>query len=465
MAERPDIVLFMVDQMRHDQIGWASGGHFETPNLDRLAGRGCIFENGYSAATTCGPARMALLTGLHPHRHPVQQNRIALHEGFWTLPRALRAAGYQTAAVGKMHLAPVHADHGFDTLRLVEHLGAQGLDLSTEAAQRDQTDDYHVWLEANGYTDSRYRDGELRRDGPGSSRFPYGPDVHPTGWVQREALEVLERRDPSRPLYLVVSFPHPHAPYNPPEPFRSMYDPADSILPPTGFEVNEGFPAHFTERFAEQGRGIKRVDPNDPEPLKRWLATIRGLVKHIDDAAGAVLDRLDLDRTLVWFTSDHGDYSGHRGLLRKKPWLPMEDLARVPLCAAGLDIAAGHRTSQLAQSFDFVRTSLDFAGLEPPAALDMDSRSLRPLLVDGVTDPDRPVFCSAFGWNMVRRGSCKLVRWEAWNTQLLFDLDDDPIESIDRATDPAYAADLADLLELNRANLDRPVLPVDAAPV
>ncbi len=89
MAPRPDIVVVMTDQQRHDQVGYASDGHFETPNLDRLAASGCTFDHAYSASTVCVPARNALLTGLHPHRVPTQANGLALREGFWTLPRAL----------------------------------------------------------------------------------------------------------------------------------------------------------------------------------------------------------------------------------------------------------------------------------------------------------------------------------------------------------------------------------------
>ena len=125
--ERPDLVLLMTDQQRHDQVGFESDGHFETPNIDRLARDGVVFERAYSASTTCVPSRVALLTGLQAHRVPTQINQYALREGFWTVARALQDAGYETALIGKMHFAPVHAQHGFETMRLCEHLLGQGL--------------------------------------------------------------------------------------------------------------------------------------------------------------------------------------------------------------------------------------------------------------------------------------------------------------------------------------------------
>ena len=154
MPTRPDIVLIMTDQQRFDQVGYASGGHFETPNIDRLAAGGVIFDRAYSASTVCVPSRVALLTGLQPHRVPTQENRFALREGFWTVAHELRRAGYETALIGKMHFAPVHARHGFETMRLCEHLSAQGLGaLSKERS--DEVDDYHDWLVSRGLTDWR----------------------------------------------------------------------------------------------------------------------------------------------------------------------------------------------------------------------------------------------------------------------------------------------------------------------
>src|SRR5262249_9430450 len=153
--------------------------------------------------------------------------------------------------------------------------------------------------------------------------FPYDHALHPTGWIENETREFLARRTRDRPLFLVVSFPHPHAPYNPPEPYASMYDPADSQLPATGFEVNEALPPLFRDSMREFGkRPTPRVDPNDLDGLREFLAQVRALVKQIDDSVGRIVEGLNLDNTVVFFTSDHGDYSGNRGMLRKTPWIP-----------------------------------------------------------------------------------------------------------------------------------------------
>jgi arylsulfatase len=463
VTKRPNIVLFMTDQQRFDQVGYASGGHFDTPNLDRMARRGVTFENAYSASTVCVPARVALMTGAEPHRVPTQENQMALREGFWTVAHALRNAGYETALIGKAHFAPVHAQHGFDTLRLCEHLYSQGLGpLSRE--RDDSLDDYHHWLVANGYSDWRSddmarqirrakSDGDAVRHEVGTEAFPLGPDVHPTGWVERETAELLDRRDPSRPLFLVVSFPHPHAPYNPAEPYASMFDPADSQLPDDGYEVNEGLPLAFQLAFLA---APTRDAAADERVLRRLLATIRGLIKHIDDAIGRLVARLDMSSTLVAFTSDHGDYAGHRGILMKTPWLPFDDLARVPLFYAGHGVAGGRVLSGLVQSYDIARTALDFAGVDA-GTREFDCRSLRPLLNDPAQpeDLDRAVFtCTGMSWPMVRHRNHKYSLNTTQREVVLFDLDRDPSESVNLADDPDYAGvrrDLSERLDRRRA--------------
>jgi choline-sulfatase len=436
----PDLVLFMTDQQRADQVGFASGGHFETPALDALARRGVAFDAAYSASTVCVPSRSALLTGMHPHRVPTQENGLALREGCWTIARALRDEGYQTALVGKMHFSPVHASHGFDTMRLAEHIEAQNLGpMSLERG--DTTDDHRPWLDAH----------------PDVAPL----DAHPTSWVEREAAEVLARRDPTKPLFLVVSFPHPHAPYDPPPPYDTMYDPADSTLPATGYDANEGLPLVFQLATASSPT---RDDAASTAHLRRFQATVRGLVRHIDDAMGRLIDRLDLDRTVVAFTSDHGDYAGNRGLMRKHPWIPFDDLARVTMVMAGAGVDGGRRIAEPVQSFDITTTFLACAGAAPPAGVELDGIDLRPVL-DGTAPPpaDRAVVCgTTIGWPMVRRGRFKRIEHDEHGYPVLFDLEADPAERDDLAGDPAHAATLEELGALLEAAMARPAVDVPA---
>jgi arylsulfatase len=457
-GKRPDLVLIMTDQQRHDQIGYASGGHFETPTLDSLAARGVIFDTAYSASTTCVPARSALLTGILPHRLPSQENGAALREGFWTVAHELRRSGYETALIGKMHFAPVHSNHGFETMRLCEHIKWQGLG-PLSSARGDEVDDYHGWLQQRGLADWRYT-----HDTWWTPPMPrgYPPEAHATAWIEQETSSFLAARDRRRPLFLVISFLHPHAPYDPPQPYASMYDPAESILPAEGFEANGRLPLVF--QLAVDGSRT-RVEARDATKVRSFLATVRGLIRQIDDAVGRLMERIDLDETFVFFTSDHGDYSGHRGLMRKTPQIPFDDLARVPLFVTGGDVVGGRRVVPLVQSSDFALTCLDVAGVVPPDDVEFDSRSLRPILRDaaGADDRDREVVCGTGtpGWPMIRRGRYKYMQHiEHFDDAqcALFDLEADPGEQVNLFDDAAHR-DIGRTLALRlRANTSRPVL-------
>jgi choline-sulfatase len=423
----------MTDQQRYDQVGYGSDGHFQTPNLDRLAAEGVVFDTAYSTSTTCVPARVGLLTGLLHHRVPKQgKRRFSLQEGFWTLAHALRNAGYETALFGKMHFSPVRAQHGFETQRLVEHL------TDAQLADGPDDDDYHRWLVSQGVDDWRALFSPTKKT---PSTFPYDASLHPTAWIEQETLSFLRTRSRDRPLFLIVSFPHPHAPYNPPASYLDLYDPADARLPNDTAEANATLPTKFRMAFERFGTRVPpRVDPANPKPLRGFLTKVRALVKQIDDSVGAIARELDLDRTVVFFTSDHGDWAGHRGAMRKIPWLPFDDLARVPFFVSGAGVASGRRVASLVQSSDFVPTCLDYAGVEGPVS-ELDSQSLRPLLSEppATGDDERAVVCATtMGWPMIRRGNVKYMRHGGSRVEVLFDLDEDPGETTTRHEDSAY---------------------------
>ena len=446
-SRKPNILLIMTDQQRYDQIGYASNGSFYTPNLDRLARQGIIFSHAYSTSTVCVPSRCSLLTGILHHRLPTASGSheptagsfdfLALKEGCWTLPRYLRALGYRTALIGKMHFYPIRARHGFDYMQTCEHL--------TEHAGYGpgDMDDYHTWLMWNGRADWR----GTHMFGPGQEAqqadyakhgrmqpFYYEAKFHPTNWIAERSIEFLRERSAGEPFFLVCSFLHPHTPYDPPEPYASMFNPDDIQLPQVDFEANTSLPDPF-------GSEMPAKSQYSEKNCRRALAYIKGLIKQIDDSVGDILQHVDLSNTYVFFTSDHGDYSGHRGLLGKVPWYPFEDLSRVPLFCAGPTVPQDQQVTDLVQNYDFATTCLDLVGAPQPNDV-FDATSLRNYFEQRSGDPNRVVYCAttpALVCPMIREGDLKYIRLGDDGPELLFDLANDPAESHSLAEEPRYA--------------------------
>jgi len=417
-GRRPNFLLIMSDQQRADSVGYAHGNVSDTPFLDRMAGRGVVFDNAYSASTVCVPARSSLLTGLFDQRLPRGPDGRALKNGYWTLAHALAAAGYDTGLFGKMHFSPLGAGHGFQVMRTCEHL--------TKAAgySPGDVDDYRRWLAGRKLVDPR---------SDGMALFPYDAELHPTHWITDQAIDFLKERQASRPFFAVVSYTSPHTPIDPPERYARLFDPEAQSLPADGFEVNDDLPPVFQKALSPPtGDFFKpfRVAGEPPAASKLRLSWIRALIRQIDDAVSRLMQHVSLEDTVVFFTSDHGDYGGHRGLFGKVPWIPFDDLAKVPFFCAGAGVAGGRRVTAPVQSCDVALTCLELAGLEPPApAEEFDTASLSSVLAGGRPDDDRPVFCAfSMGWPMIRKRHMKLI-WHWSGEQVLYDLGSDPGET------------------------------------
>jgi choline-sulfatase len=431
---RPNILLVMTDQQRADSVGYARSDGTDTPFLDSLARRGVIFDNAYSASTVCVPARSSILTGLFDHRLPRGPDNRALKAGYWTVAHALSAVGYETALFGKMHFSPLDARHGFDVVRSCEHLTAAA------GYAREDEDDYRRWLRSRGIDDPRFKV-------PGV--FPLATHLHPTHWITAQAKQFLKRRDAARPFFAIVSYTSPHTPLNPPAEYAKLYDPEAQMLPRSGVAANLDLPPIFRAAFdAPPGDMFspELVSKQSEESVKSKLAFIRALIRQIDDSVAELLDAVSLDDTVVFFTSDHGDYGGHRGLLGKVPWLPFEDLAKVPFFAVGAGVRGGRRVSELVQSCDLALTSLELAGLEPPAP-GFDTEALTSVLAGAPAAPDRSVFCAfSMGWPMIRRKEFKFL-WHFTGQEVLYDLATDPGETRNLATEqPSLVRELRDEL-------------------
>ncbi|MBM3875036.1 MAG: hypothetical protein FJ382_15155, partial [Verrucomicrobia bacterium] len=287
--------------------------------------------------------------------------------------------------------------------------------------------------------------------------FPYAEDLHPAHWITDEAIAFIREPRGDAPFFAIVSYTGPHAPHDPPEPYASMYPASNEQLPLDGMSVNDELPAFFREAMEPTPEAFfspQRVDLTRTSEVQGELAAIRALIRHIDANVGRLLEHVDLDNTLVCFTSDHGDFGGHRGLLGKVPWIPFDDLAKVPLFYAGSGVRPAQRITSPVQSSDMALTFLEAAGALPEEYALFDAESLWPSLQGAPLREDRTIHSSlTMGWPMARRGRFKLIG-QIYQGTALFDLEADPGETRDISAD--HPAIVTELTEAVRAHYVRP---------
>ena len=373
----PNIVLFISDQQRHDTApGSVRRAPGRTPHLDRLADEGLTFTRAFCAAPICSPSRASMLTGLFPHAHGLVANhqgrpgsdRLHLAEDARVLGDYLGSAGYRTGYVGKWHLGTGSDRRGFRDY--VVRFGDGEGDTS-----RPEDNDYYGYTQRLGVQIGGKRLGKDPDPERYDRRIQCGPSLMPLAHqaaffnCERAARFIVESAGHDRPFALVYSCIEPHQPFVCPEPFHSMYEPADIDLP-----------ANLSDRggqalLSRADRQLHSALEFSEQDLRLMWASYLGTVSYVDFLVGklhgALLETGQLDDTLFVFTSDHGELLGSHSLLFKGPAM-YEELVRVPLIVrppAGWGAKAPRTVDALVSQVDLVPTLLGVAGLEAPGEL------------------------------------------------------------------------------------------------
>lgn len=427
MGQPVNVVLICVDQWRGDCLGVEGHPAVLTPFLDELALDGTRFTRAYSSTPTCIAARAALYTGLSQERH----GRVGYRDGVpWNYRRTIASEfashGYQTQAVGKLHVYPERSLMGFHHVELHDGFLHFVRDRRRDAGT---VDDYLVWLRERLGPYADYHDHGVDCNSHVARPWDKDESVHPSNWVVHRSIDFLRRRDPTKPFFLYMGFHRPHPPYDPPGWAFDLY--RDAPLPP----APSGDWAGDIEQYRQPGRCTGTVTQASERVRRLAQAGYYGHMTHIDHQVRRFLDALreyGVDRdTCVCFTSDHGEMLGDHGMWRKS--VPYEGSARVPLLlktphARGLP--SGNTCDAVAELRDVMPTLLDVAGLPLPESI--DGRSLLPF-VRG----ERPAWRQflhgehlAFGQSVqwVTDGREKYVWFSTDGTEQLFDLQNDPAE-------------------------------------
>ncbi len=446
MSSRRNILFLLTDQQRVDTLGCYGNRAVSTPALDRLAATGTRFDRWYTPTAICTPARASLLTGYAPFRHKLLANYERnvgyiedLAEDQFTFSEALQGAGYNTGLIGKWHVGTnrTAADFGFDGPTL------EGWHNPVD------NPDYLRYLQENGlpgYRISEQIRGTLPNGGPGNllaARLHQPVEATFEYYLAERAIAMLrdyaaDKSENDKPFFLGLHYFGPHLPYLLPDEYFDMYDPAGIEMPASIAEtfvgkppVQRNYSAHWT------------FDTMPLEVSRKLIAIYWGYATLIDQQIGRVLDVLDElglnDTTAVFFSSDHGEFTGAHRLHDKGPAM-YEDIYRT----AGIIRVPGMPSGQVSDEFvslmDCTATILALADLDPSPAV--DSRSLLPLVAGDDVQWQDDIICEFHGHHfpypqrMVRDRRYKLVvNPESVNE--LYDLVEDPGELSNSYEDPA----------------------------
>ncbi len=440
-SPRPNLLLITTDQQRGDCLGINGNRRIETPNLDHLASRGVNFTRGYSTCPVCIPARRTLLSGQSADSHGLRHYEDGLeYDPPATLPGCLGSAGYQTQLIGKLHLHPQGKRYGFDNIILSETPNWR------PRCPTQKRNDYVDWLRSQGMTKHPHDHGI---DGNGRLVRPWShaDHLHHNSWLAEEAVRFLtEKRDPSCPFFLHLSFVHPHPPLVPLDHYLQRYLAKD--IPP----------AVLGEWCSKQTGGViaphSATGPFDSEIIRRATAAYYALINHIDDCIAHVLEQFagygspdSRAPYYLLFSSDHGEMLGDHHLFRKS--LGYEASARVPFFISGANVpikSAG--MDELVCWEDIAPTLLDLAGVEVPRS--MDGVSLAPLVRGQALKQSRDHLFGECGggyhnlWIVTKKW--KYLWFPKTNEEQLFDLEQDPNECRDLSGESPVLAEMRRLL-------------------
>ncbi|MFB3894114.1 MAG: sulfatase-like hydrolase/transferase [Phycisphaerae bacterium] len=449
---RPNILLLTSDQQRYDTLGCNGNKWVRTPHLDALAAGGVNFQRAFIQNTVCIPSRACLQTGRYIHQHGCDYMEDIIDDTpglpAWeiTFMERLQAAGYKTAAYGKLHMMP---HKGFHHQQVC---GGKGVRWTKSAGQEIGLGplgrDYAAWLEAKHpgayemiYTQRREQEW---KDWRGAITNVLPLEEYVDYWCTENTIKRIKAsKGAAEPFFIWCGFCGPHDPMDPPKPYDKLY-PYDSIpLPPNYHYGRDGKPRTTT--------------PQEDAVARRFISHYYGQITLIDDMVGRIVEALketgQLDDTLIIYTSDHGEMLWEFNRTGKVVF--NESVLRVPFIvvppataghasANGNSAEAWHplrgNTEEMVEIFDLAPTILDYARAGVPPI--MAARTLRPIL-EGAGRGRDVALCQFVASNRAFKGIClrtkghKYVQWSDARGDEFYDLDRDPLERTNLINDPA----------------------------
>ncbi len=426
MAMKPNFLFVQADQLSARALPAYGNKVAKTPNIDRLAGQGVVFEHAYCNYPLCAPSRFSMLSGLLPSNVGAYDNGAEFPASLPTFIHYLRLFGYQTCLSGKMHFIGPDQLHGFEE-RLTTDIYPSDFNWTANWT-RTVTGTERLLAaagEVNGILNSGIYEHTIQRD--------FDDEV---GYKAVRKIDDLARSDDVRPFGLFVSFTHPHDPFAVPRRYWDRYRHEDIDMPAVPAMPRDNLDPHSQRLYDHIGAAEAGMTEADVRVARH---AYYGAVSYIDDQLGKLLAALErggfADDTIVVFLSDHGEALGERGLWFKRSFF--DCALQIPFIVSAPALFAPSRRGENVSLVDLFPTVIDIADTEAglgSVETKFDGRSLRPhLLGDDFQGPDR-VIAEMTGEGldspaiMVMEGRYKYIHCED-DPPLLFDRADDPNET------------------------------------
>ena len=456
-SNKLNVLFIAVDDLR-PELGCYGNELIKSPNIDRLAKQGFVFNRAYCQQAVCSPSRCSLLTGRRPDTTKVYDLethfRVAL-PNVVTLPQVFKQHGYQTAGVSKIYHPTVEDPESWT----IPHWRSSAPSYGPEGVKALQ---------------QRVADEKGKNKAPKKGKnknrvkgLPWeSPDVKdnalPDGQTADKAIELLAQLS-DKPFFLAVGFFKPHLPFVAPKKYWDLYDPAKLKLA-SNPEPPKDCPSYATTEWGELRTylGMPASGPLSEEQARKMMHGYYAAVSYTDAQIGRVLDELDRrglrEKTIVILWGDHGWQLGEHGQWCKHT--NFELATRAPLILSAPGYKPGQKTDALVEFVDIYPSLAELCGLPLPEGL--EGTSFKPLL----KDPDRPwkkAAISQYPRNIPGEGRAMgyslrtdRYRFTEWSTgdfreHELYDHQKDPGENVNVAKDPAYAKQISELTKLLQA--------------
>ena len=460
---RPNLIFILPDRLRRDSMACYGNDWIQSPELDALAERSLVFENCYVTQPVCAPARSSIVSGLYPVAAGMPVNRLIMPDRIDVVAEMV-SPEYRKAYIGKWHLGDeIRARRGFD-LWVSSH--DSWWREYTDPADRARFSDYHHFLVDEGIVPDGSHPGGKTFSASLRSSLP--AELQMATYVGSRAVEFIEA-NAGNPFVLYVSTIEPHPPFT--GPYDDLYDPEALPVEETFLQYPEGSTLFNRLRAELFSRSVRDgIDLRDGEPAWRRLrANYWGDAKLVDDMVGSILGAVDrsgiADRTIVVFTSDHGDMVGTHGMLEMRT--PYEEATRVPLLVCDPRLERRHRLIEGNFSqIDLLPTLLELLGEPVPETLQGVSRagvvrgdetlSGNDVIVqhNGIGDRNLAAECGEHDWSEAKLADLNFINSQPWRSVVtadrwklnlcavdrgeLYDLNSDPLEQVNLFDRPEH---------------------------